>query len=76
MNEHILSQEEVDALLQGITGESQKLEGDTNDYFARPLGRPAQPEDARPHADFYLRKSSPVLVSILNRGTFLALRKT
>ena len=26
MNEHILSQEEVDALLQGITGESQKLE--------------------------------------------------
>ncbi|MBL8280112.1 MAG: flagellar motor switch protein FliM [Pelomonas sp.] len=29
MNEHILSQEEVDALLQGITGESQKLEGDS-----------------------------------------------
>jgi flagellar motor switch protein FliM len=28
MNEHILSQEEVDALLQGITGESQKLDGD------------------------------------------------
>ena len=26
MNEHILSQDEVDALLQGITGESQKLE--------------------------------------------------
>jgi flagellar motor switch protein FliM len=26
MNEHILSQEEVDALLQGITGESQKLD--------------------------------------------------
>lgn len=26
MNEHILSQEEVDALLQGITGENQKLE--------------------------------------------------
>ena len=29
MNEHILSQEEVDALLQGITGESQKLETDS-----------------------------------------------
>ena len=28
MNEHILSQEEVDALLQGITGESQKLEAE------------------------------------------------
>ncbi len=28
MNEHILSQDEVDALLQGITGESQKLEPD------------------------------------------------
>ncbi|CAG1018682.1 Flagellar motor switch protein FliM [Burkholderiaceae bacterium] len=26
MNQHILSQDEVDALLQGITGESQKLE--------------------------------------------------
>ena len=26
MNQQILSQDEVDALLQGITGESQKLE--------------------------------------------------
>ncbi|MEO8124701.1 MAG: flagellar motor switch protein FliM, partial [Burkholderiales bacterium] len=38
MNEHILSQDEVDALLQGITGESQKLEpeqaqaGGVHDY--------------------------------------------
>jgi flagellar motor switch protein FliM len=29
MNEYILSQDEVDALLQGITGESQKLEQDS-----------------------------------------------
>ena len=29
MNNQILSQDEVDALLQGITGESQKLEADT-----------------------------------------------
>ncbi|HCU54505.1 MAG TPA: flagellar motor switch protein FliM, partial [Gammaproteobacteria bacterium] len=28
MNQQILSQDEVDALLQGITGESQKLEAD------------------------------------------------
>ena len=28
MNQQILSQDEVDALLQGITGESQKLEED------------------------------------------------
>ena len=29
MNQHVLSQEEVDALLQGITGESQKVEVET-----------------------------------------------
>ena len=28
MNQQILSQDEVDALLQGITGESQKLEAE------------------------------------------------
>ena len=28
MNQQILSQDEVDALLQGITGESQKMEED------------------------------------------------
>ena len=38
MNQQILSQDEVDALLQGITGESQKVEsaavetGGTRDY--------------------------------------------
>jgi flagellar motor switch protein FliM len=31
MNQQILSQDEVDALLQGITGESQKLEAETSD---------------------------------------------
>jgi flagellar motor switch protein FliM len=31
MNQQILSQDEVDALLQGITGESQKLEAETVD---------------------------------------------
>ncbi|CAN5919869.1 flagellar motor switch protein FliM [soil metagenome] len=31
MNQQILSQDEVDALLQGITGESQKLETETSD---------------------------------------------
>ena len=30
MNEYVLSQDEVDALLQGITGESQKLDADSS----------------------------------------------
>ena len=34
MNQHILSQDEVDALLQGITGESQKLESEEVDSSA------------------------------------------
>jgi flagellar motor switch protein FliM len=34
MNQHILSQDEVDALLQGITGESQKLESEEVDNSA------------------------------------------
>ncbi len=34
MNQHILSQDEVDALLQGITGESQKLEAEEVDNSA------------------------------------------
>ncbi len=34
MNQHILSQDEVDALLQGITGESQKLEAEEVDNRA------------------------------------------
>jgi len=34
MNQHILSQDEVDALLQGITGESQKLDAEEVDNTA------------------------------------------
>ena len=34
MNQHILSQDEVDALLQGITGESQKLDAEVVDNSA------------------------------------------
>jgi len=34
MNQHILSQDEVDALLQGITGESQKLDAEEVDNAA------------------------------------------
>ena len=34
MNQHILSQDEVDALLQGITGESQKLEQEEVEHGA------------------------------------------
>ena len=34
MNQHILSQDEVDALLQGITGESQKLDAEEVDNSA------------------------------------------
>ena len=34
MNQQILSQDEVDALLQGITGESQKLEQEEVDTGA------------------------------------------
>jgi flagellar motor switch protein FliM len=34
MNQHILSQDEVDALLQGITGESQKLDAEEVDTSA------------------------------------------
>ena len=52
MNQQILSQDEVDALLQGITGESQKLERRRRRRRRAQL-RPGEPgaHRARPHAD-------------------------
>jgi flagellar motor switch protein FliM len=53
MNQQILSQDEVDALLQGITGESQKLEQEEQPSRRHPRLRPGQPGAHRPraHAD-------------------------
>ena len=52
MNQQILSQDEVDALLQGITGESQKLEQEEAPQGDGPHLRPRQPgaHRARAHA--------------------------
>jgi flagellar motor switch protein FliM len=50
MNQQILSQDEVDALLQGITGESQKLEQEEVPQRRHPRLRPGQPGTHRPWA--------------------------